>query len=98
MESSNVKTQSANVISTIGRIIESLDNFHTASALLNALGEEHRERGIMRNHFNYVEDGIYGALTEVDGPHFDPVVQSAWKSFYWIISQKMLLIDKYDPT
>lgn len=85
------------MVSTIGRIIEGLDNFDTAAALLSALGEEHRERGIMRTHFNYVEDGIYGALEEVDGPHFDEVVKSAWKSFYWIISQKMLMQSNYNP-
>ena len=37
-----------------------------------------------------LEDGIYGAIKEVDGPHWCQTVENTWRCYYDIISDKMI--------
>jgi len=62
LQSAIVKKQTAAVVGIIGRAAESLDNFEQIVTIFNALGEEHRTRHISRQNFNWVEEGIYGAI------------------------------------
>ena len=91
-----LKMQSSNVVSIIGKGVESLDNFDSASAFFTALGKEHQGRGIRVNHFKFFEHGFIAALEEVIGPHFEPVVGMAWSTMFWIMQEKMLKFDQYD--
>ena len=62
LDSSLVKMQSANVVSIIGRGVESLDNFETASAFFMALGKEHQGRNVRKEHFIFIEDGFVATI------------------------------------
>ena len=85
------------MLGIVGRAIESLDNFDSIVTIFTALGEEHVTRRIVRAHYNCLEDGIYGAIKEVDGPHWDFVVEKAWRLHYFMISEKMFKMNEFDP-
>lgn len=91
-----VKMQSANVVSIIGRGVETLDNFDAAAAFFSALGREHQGRNVKKEHFIFIEDGFVETLKQLTGIHFDPIVRKAWVSMFWVIQEKMLKMEKYD--
>ena len=95
LQSAQLKTQSANVVSSIGRVIENLEEFDLSAAFLIALGQEHRKRGVKTSYFDIIEAAVYKALEEVNEPHFEPVVQDSWRPLFSIISKKMME-DNYD--
>ena len=43
-----------------------------------------------------MEQSLYATIREVDGPHFDQVTEWAWRPMYWLMSEKMLKMEKYE--
>ena len=73
-----------------------LDDFDKFTTILNALGHEHRGRNIVRSDYDCIEVGMMRSIKELDGPHFDPIIQKAWEVAYFVISEKMLNTEKFD--
>jgi hypothetical protein len=65
-------------VGVIGRSIEQLDQFEKVATILTALGTEHRGRVIKRENYDWIEAGLYAAIAEVDGPHWDETVKETW--------------------
>ena len=97
LQSAIVKKQTAGVIGVIGRAIEQLDEFEKVLSILTALGVEHRERMISRQHYDYIKHGLFETIKFVDGARWDPTVKRAWEITYHIITQRMLMMTEYDP-
>lgn len=83
------------MVSSIGRVIENLEEFDLAAAFLIALGADHRERGIKMKHFDSMEAAICKTLEILNGPHFEPIVQGSWHPLFQIMAKKMLQ-ENYD--
>lgn len=96
LESGGLKRASASAIGSVNTVVTNLDNFEAAAALLMALGSDHDIRDVTRKHYHIVRDALLKTVSEVDGPHCDIVVKSAWLPLYAIMAEKMIMKEKYN--
>ena len=66
--------------------------------MLVAMGNDHINRKISRKDYDCLMHAVCLTVEEIDPAHWNPILENAWKTTYFIISEKMRLVDNYNAS
>lgn len=82
--------QKKKLMTTIGHVVQSLDNLPAVLPAVKDLGKKHVGYGVKPEHYTTVGGALLGTLAVGLGPAFTPDVQEAWTLAYGTLSGVMI--------
>lgn len=78
------------LISAIGKIVKSIDNWDTIKTDLENIATRHINYGLLPEHFAYFGQALIHMLKNSLGDNWNPELEDAWKAVYQNVSEVMI--------
>ena len=89
-KSAALKKHAVNVVKTVGKAVELLEDLDTLVPILTSLGTRHVKYGIVEAHYLVVGQALLETLAEGLGDDFTPEAKVAWEAVFGIVSETMI--------
>jgi hemoglobin-like flavoprotein len=86
----DMKTHGHRLVGALARVVKSLDRCDAILDELRALARRHVAYGVEREHYDFLDDALLGALAERLGEAFDARARSAWAAAYSTLANAMI--------
>ena len=89
-ESEKLKAHATKVMTTVGVAVAGLADLEKLVPVLKGLGERHKARNVLPEHYSVVGAALLYALGEGLGDLWTDDVRDAWASVYQVVSATMI--------
>ena len=89
-ESEKLKAHATKVMTTVGVAVAGLADLEKLVPVLKALGERHKARNVMPEHYGIVGAALLYALGQGLGERWTDEVRDAWAGVYHVVSTTMI--------
>jgi hemoglobin-like flavoprotein len=86
---SDLRDQKKKLLSTLSRVVSSLDRLPEVLPAVQALGRKHIDYGVKQQHYQTVGAALLATLEASLGDSFDGEVKAAWADVYGALSKAM---------
>lgn len=90
MFAGDMTEQGRKLVATLATVVNSLDRLDPVVPALKALGERHRDYGVMDEHYGPVGLALIETLREMLGAEFDGELEQAWRDAYGLVAKTMI--------
>jgi nitric oxide dioxygenase len=85
----DLSDQKKKLLSTLSRVVSSLDRLPEVLPAVQALGRKHTDYGVKEQHYQTVGAALLATLEASLGDKFDPETRAAWADVYGVLSKAM---------
>lgn len=85
----DIELQAEKLTDLLGTLINMLGRPEQLGAELRDMGRRHAGYGVQDAHYDTVRRALFGMLSEVIGPQWNPEMQDAWAGLYGAVETAM---------